>query len=55
MTEVPVPAPTPTGIEAVDQVLDLVAGLAARPLGEHAAVFEEAHGGLRRALDDAPA
>lgn len=45
----------PTGIDAVDRVLDLVAGLDARPLGEHAAVFEEAHADLRRTLDNPPA
>lgn len=55
MTEVPVPAPKPTGIDAVDRVLDLVAGLDARPLGEHAAVFEEAHADLRQTLDNPPA
>lgn len=55
MTEVPVPAPTPTGIESVDLVLDLVAGLDARPLEEHAAAFEEAHAGLRHTLDNPPA
>ncbi|MBM7515100.1 hypothetical protein [Nocardioides nitrophenolicus] len=55
MTEVPVPAPTPTGIDAVDRVLDLVAGLAERPLEEHASVLEEAHGELRRTLDNPPA
>lgn len=46
------PAPTPTGIDAVDRVLDLVAGLDSRPLSEHAAVFEEAHADLRHALDN---
>lgn len=51
MTEVPVATPAPTGIESVDAVLDLVAGLEERPLAEHAAVFEEAHSQLRRALD----
>lgn len=54
MTEVPVPAPTPTGIDAVDRVLDLVAGLADRPLDEHAAVLETAHADLRATLDDPP-
>jgi hypothetical protein len=55
MTEVPVPAPTPTGIDAVDRVLDLVAGLDSRPLEEHAGALEEAHAQLRRTLDDPPA
>ncbi|MCR1781011.1 hypothetical protein KVF89_00565 [Nocardioides carbamazepini] len=55
MTEVGVPAPTPTGIDAVDRVLDLVAGLDGRPIEEHAGVLEEAHGELRRALDSPPA
>ena len=55
MIEEPAPAPVPTGVEDVDRVLDLVAGLDARPLAEHAAVFEEAHAGLRRALERPPA
>lgn len=54
MTEVPVPAPSPTGLVAVDRVLDLVAGLADRPLAEHAAVLEAAHADLRSALDGPP-
>ncbi|GAA4822244.1 hypothetical protein ACFQ0K_15415 [Nocardioides caeni] len=54
MTEVPVPAPTPTGVDAVDRVLDLVAGLADRPLAEHAGVLEAAHADLRAALDTPP-
>lgn len=49
------PAPTPTGIDAVDRVLDLVAGLDRRPLEEHAGVLEEAHAELRRTLDHPPA
>lgn len=44
--------PAPTGIASIDSVLDLVAGLDARPLEEHADVFETAHSTLRRALDD---
>lgn len=55
MTEEPVVAggvPAPTGIASIDLVLDLVAGLDARPLDEHAAAFETAHSELRRALDD---
>lgn len=55
MTEVGAPAPTPTGIDSVDRVLDLVAGLAQRPLEEHAEVLEEAHAELRRTLDSPPA
>jgi hypothetical protein len=57
MTEEPVVAdmsglvPAPTGIASIDVVLDLVAGLDARPLEEHAAAFETAHSALRRALD----
>ena len=60
MTEEPVvasssnPAPVPTGSASIDTVLDLVAGLDARPLEEHAAVFETAHQQLRQALDEAP-
>ena len=46
--------PKPTGIASIDSVLDLVAGLDARPLEEHAAVFETAHQQLRQALDEAP-
>ncbi|MFT4084216.1 MAG: hypothetical protein QM638_16695 [Nocardioides sp.] len=41
----------PTGVAEVDEVLDSVDVLADRPLGEHVAVFEEAHDRLRRALD----
>lgn len=55
MTEAPVPAPAPTEIEAVDRVLDLIAGLDSRPLDEHAAVLESAHAELRRTLDEPPA
>jgi len=54
MTEVSGSAPTPTGNEIVDAVLETVAGLDERPLAEHAAVFEEAHTQLRRALDHQP-
>ena len=60
MTEEPVVAatsghvPAPTGIASIDTVLDLVAGLDARPLDEHAAVFETAHQQLRQALDETP-
>ena len=54
MTEVPVSTQAPTGIESVDAVLDLVAGLEGRPLTEHVAVFEEAHARLRGALDARP-
>lgn len=54
MTEVPAPTPSPTGIDSVDRVVDLVAGLAERPLEEHAEVFESAHAELRRTLDDPP-
>lgn len=54
MSEVPVPAPTATGIEAVDQVLDLVEGLAERTLEEHASILEDVHGQLRRTLDQPP-
>ncbi|MCL2544204.1 MAG: hypothetical protein FWE71_17295 [Nocardioidaceae bacterium] len=53
MTEVPAPAPAPTGIASVDAVLDMVAALEERPVSEHAAVFERAHTELRQALDQA--
>ena len=46
--------PSPTGNEAVDAVVEMVAGLDERPLEEHAAIFEEAHSQLRRALDQQP-
>jgi hypothetical protein len=57
MTEEPVVAggvPAPTGIASIDTVLDLVAGLDARPIEEHASAFETAHQQLRQALDEAP-
>ena len=54
MTEVPVSTQAPTGMESVDAVLDLVAGLEGRPLSEHVAVFEDAHARLRSALDAQP-
>ena len=41
-----------TGVGAVDAVLDSLDGLADRPIEEHVAVFERAHEGLRRALDE---
>lgn len=43
-----------TGVADVDEVLADVESLADRPVEEHAAVFEQAHERLRRALD-APA
>lgn len=43
--------PISTGNEAVDAVLDSVAELDARPLEEHAQVFETAQERLRHALD----
>ncbi|HWJ82893.1 MAG TPA: hypothetical protein VNS55_11705 [Nocardioides sp.] len=63
MTEVPAapdqggaaPSPVTTGITSIDSVLDLVAGLEARPVAEHAPVFEAAHEELRRVLDHPPA
>ena len=47
----PAGAPQRTGIESLDSVLDLVAGLDQQSLTEHAAVFEAAHSELRRPLD----
>jgi hypothetical protein len=44
--------PVRTGVADVDAVLESVEGLEGRPLEEHVAVFEDAHGRLRRALDD---
>jgi hypothetical protein len=63
MTEVPAAldrddaaaSPVTTGITSIDSVLDLVAGLDARPVAEHAPVFESAHEELRRVLDNPPA
>ena len=40
-----------TGVPAVDDVLASVQALDDRPVEEHVAVFEQAHEGLRRALD----
>ena len=47
----PGPRPAATGHERVDAVIDAVADLDDRPLEEHVAVFEAAHGELRRTLD----
>lgn len=44
----------PTGIEAVDRVLDEVSSVTEAPVSEHVAVFERAHEQLRRALDAPP-
>ena len=44
--------PVRTGVADVDAVLEAVEELEGRPLEEHVAVFEDAHGRLRRALDD---
>lgn len=43
----------PTGQAAVDAVLDGLSRLDDLPVAEHVAVFDEAHEGLRRALDNA--
>lgn len=52
MTEQAIPAqPAPTGVGAVDAVVDAVSALEDRPLEEHVAAFESAHERLRRALD----
>lgn len=48
-------APAATGIAAVDEVVEQLAGLAERPLEEHAAVLEQAHADLRATLDAPPA
>lgn len=42
-----------TGHEAVDGVLHSLDGLADKPVGDHVAVFEQAHETLRAALTDA--
>jgi hypothetical protein len=41
---------TPTGHPEVDAVLDTMIDLPERPVGEHVAVFENAHETLRRTL-----
>ena len=45
----------PTGHDEVDSVVESLAGLDERPVGEHVAVFEQAHDALRRALNEASA
>jgi hypothetical protein len=40
-----------TGDPRVDAVLDLLAGLDERPIGEHIAALERIHEGLRAALE----
>lgn len=44
--------PEPSGVAAVDEVVAAVAALPGTALGEHVAVFEQAHARLRRALDE---
>ena len=44
-----------TGLPEVDAILTAVEAVTDLPTAEHAAVFEEAHAGLRRTLDDPPA
>ncbi|MCW2817983.1 MAG: hypothetical protein JWR42_770 [Marmoricola sp.] len=52
----PVPGPSqPSPPVDVDQVLRSLDGLEDLPVGDHVAVFEQAHGALRRALDEAGA
>ncbi len=41
-----------TGHDGVDRVLATLGDLEQRSVHEHVEVFEEAHAGLRRALDD---
>ncbi len=48
----PEPERVRTGVARVDEVIAAVEELEERPLEEHVAVFETAHGELRRALDD---
>ncbi len=47
----PATRPDPTGEERVDAVMEAVADLDDRPLEERVAIFEAAHGELRRTLD----
>jgi len=51
----PAPEAPRTGVAAVDAVLDDLATLEELPVAEHAAVFEQAHARLRRALDESSA
>ena len=44
----------PTGLPAVDEVVQRVLQLADRPVAEHVEMFERAHEQLRRALDAPP-
>ncbi len=45
----------PTGLAAVDEVLESLADLDEKPVEEHVAVFEQAHEALRGALEAKPA
>jgi hypothetical protein len=45
--------PLVTGHPAVDEVLESLHGLEARPVSEHVAAFEAAHESLRAALSGA--
>ena len=47
------PTPVTTGHPAVDEVLRSLDALAGRPVDDHVAAFEDAHGALRRALSHA--
>lgn len=44
-------APPITGVPSIDTALSRVDGLDGAPLGDHAAVYEQAHADLRGALD----
>lgn len=46
-----VPTPPTTGVAAVDRVLAGLQGLEQLPVAARVSAFEEAHSGLRRALD----
>jgi len=40
-----------TGVDAVDEALQTLAGLRERPVDEHPAVYESVHGALRAVLN----
>ena len=44
--------PVRTGVDRIDEVIRAVEDLDQQPIEEHVAVFESAHGRLRRALDE---
>ncbi|WP_309081992.1 hypothetical protein [Zhihengliuella sp.] len=51
MSDETTPAPETTGHDAVDRVIDGLAGVPDLPLDEHLAEYEQAHAALQSALD----